>query len=245
MTGAPLPDGADAVVMVEHTERSGDRVNMSTLTQPRGKFQRAGHRKRGKAAPFSPRASRLGFRRNRAAGDGRPRVCHRLSDVRASRFCRPAMRSSRPATQPATISDPQFERLVDGRASRQGRRRSRTFCPSRATTTNRRADLLNKAWRHDLLLLSGGVSAGKYDIVERVLADLGAQFFFDRVLIQPGQPLVFGTARGKFFFGLPGNPASTMVTFEVFARAAWNFWVARRKLRCLCCKRSLSKDVQP
>ena len=53
-----------------------------------------------------------------------------------------------------------------------------------------------------------------------MLADLGAEFFFDRVLIQPGQPLVFGTARGKFFFGLPGNPASTMVTFEVFARAA-------------------------
>jgi molybdopterin molybdotransferase len=56
--------------------------------------------------------------------------------------------------------------------------------------------------------------------VERVLADLGAEFFFDRVLIQPGQPLVFGRVRGKFFFGLPGNPASTMVTFELFARAA-------------------------
>ena len=63
----------------------------------------------------------------------------------------------------------------------------------------------------DLLLLSGGVSAGKYDIVEQVLAGLGAEFFFDRVLIQPGQPLVFGRARGKFFFGLPGNPSSTMV----------------------------------
>ena len=50
--------------------------------------------------------------------------------------------------------------------------------------------------------------------------DLGAKFFFDRVLIQPGQPLVFGQARGKFFFGLPGNPSSTMVTFEIFARAA-------------------------
>jgi molybdopterin molybdotransferase len=71
-----------------------------------------------------------------------------------------------------------------------------------------------------LLLLSGGVSAGKYDIVERVLADLGAEFVFDRVLIQPGQPLVFGRAAGKFFFGLPGNPASTIVTFEIFARAA-------------------------
>jgi molybdopterin molybdotransferase len=81
----------------------------------------------------------------------------------------------------------------------------------------------------DLLLLSGGVSAGKYDIVEKVLADLGAKFFFDQVAIQPGKPLVFGQiepsdksrpAAGKQFFGLPGNPASTMVTFEVFARAA-------------------------
>jgi molybdopterin molybdotransferase len=72
----------------------------------------------------------------------------------------------------------------------------------------------------DVLLLSGGVSAGKYDIVERVLANLGAEFYFDRVAIQPGQPLVFGRVQGKFFFGLPGNPGSTMVTFEVFARTA-------------------------
>jgi len=80
--------------------------------------------------------------------------------------------------------------------------------------------LIERGLESDLLLLSGGVSAGKYDIVERVLAELGARFFFDRVLIQPGQPLVFGSAAGRFFFGLPGNPASTMVTFEVFARAA-------------------------
>jgi molybdopterin molybdotransferase len=80
--------------------------------------------------------------------------------------------------------------------------------------------LIEEGLTHDLLLLSGGVSAGKYDIVERVLADCGAEFFFTRVLIQPGQPAVFGMARGTFFFGLPGNPASTMVTFEIFARAA-------------------------
>jgi molybdopterin molybdotransferase len=64
------------------------------------------------------------------------------------------------------------------------------------------------------------VSAGKYDIVERVLAACGAEFYFDRVLIQPGQPLVFGRARDRFFFGLPGNPASTMVTFQLFGRVA-------------------------
>jgi molybdopterin molybdotransferase len=81
-------------------------------------------------------------------------------------------------------------------------------------------ELIERGLASDLLLLSGGVSAGKYDIVERVLADLGAEFYFDRVLIQPGQPLVFGRARETFFFGLPGNPASTMVTFEIFARAA-------------------------
>jgi molybdopterin molybdotransferase len=85
---------------------------------------------------------------------------------------------------------------------------------------NATRELVERGLQYDLLLLSGGVSAGKYDIVERVLADLGAEFFFDRVLIMPGQPLVFGRAQGKFFFGLPGNPASTLVTFEIFARAA-------------------------
>ena len=57
--------------------------------------------------------------------------------------------------------------------------------------------LVDRGLASDLLLLSGGVSAGKYDIVERVLADFGAEFYFDRVLIQPGQPLVFGRAAGK------------------------------------------------
>jgi molybdopterin molybdotransferase len=81
-------------------------------------------------------------------------------------------------------------------------------------------EIIERGLKADLLLLSGGVSAGKYDVVERVLASLDARFYFDRVLIQPGQPLVFGRVREKFFFGLPGNPASTMVTFEIFARAA-------------------------
>jgi molybdopterin molybdotransferase len=82
------------------------------------------------------------------------------------------------------------------------------------------AHLIRQGLGADLLLLSGGVSAGTYDFVEAALEECGARFFFDRVLIQPGQPLVFGEARGKFFFGLPGNPASTMVTFELFGRAA-------------------------
>jgi molybdopterin molybdotransferase len=81
-------------------------------------------------------------------------------------------------------------------------------------------EAIGRGLESDMLLLSGGVSAGKYDIVEKILAEFGAEFFFDRVAIQPGQPIVFGRARGKFFFGLPGNPNSTMVTFELFARSA-------------------------
>jgi molybdopterin molybdotransferase len=72
----------------------------------------------------------------------------------------------------------------------------------------------------DLLLLSGGVSAGKYDLVETVLAELGAEISFDAVAIRPGRPAVFGKCRGKPVFGLPGNPVSTMVTFELFVLPA-------------------------
>jgi molybdopterin molybdotransferase len=70
--------------------------------------------------------------------------------------------------------------------------------------------------REDALVLSGGVSMGKYDLVETVLKDLGAEFYFDAVAIRPGKPAVFGKCQNTFVFGLPGNPVSTMVTFELF-----------------------------
>ena len=92
--------------------------------------------------------------------------------------------------------------------------------PVVADTYRATREAIERGLKHDLLLLSGGVSAGKYDLVEKVLADLKATFYFDRVLIQPGQPLVFGRTNSSFFFGLPGNPVSAMVTFEVFARSA-------------------------
>jgi molybdopterin molybdotransferase len=82
--------------------------------------------------------------------------------------------------------------------------------------------LIRKGLQSDLLLLSGGVSMGKYDLVEEVLEKLGASFVFTGVLIQPGKPVVFGAVttgqKTTPFFGLPGNPVSTMVTFQLFAR---------------------------
>src|SRR5581483_3536920 len=89
-----------------------------------------------------------------------------------------------------------------------------------------------EGFKADLLLLTGGVSMGKYDLNEQVLAEFGAEFFFTGAQIQPGRPIVFGrvpysagagsdagsSSNYKYFFGLPGNPVSTMVCFELFAR---------------------------
>jgi molybdopterin molybdotransferase len=79
---------------------------------------------------------------------------------------------------------------------------------------------IERGLEQDILVLSGGVSMGKYDLVEQVLADLGAEFHYTGVAIRPGRPAVFGTCRGKLVFGLPGNPVSTMVTFELFVLPA-------------------------
>jgi molybdopterin molybdotransferase len=76
--------------------------------------------------------------------------------------------------------------------------------------------IIHSALENDLLLLSGGVSMGKYDLVEEVLLGLGAEFFFTGALIQPGKPIVFGRLGPMYLFGLPGNPVSTMVTFSLF-----------------------------
>jgi molybdopterin molybdotransferase len=83
---------------------------------------------------------------------------------------------------------------------------------------DRLREMTREGLKSDLLLLSGGVSAGKHDLVEKVLGELHAEFYFDGVLIQPGRPVVFGRAANTFFFGLPGNPLSTMVTFELFVQ---------------------------
>jgi len=217
MTGAPLPPGADAVVMLEHVKVSGDRVNVPrTLRLGENISPQACEARRGDVLLEPGR--RLGFADIALlATVGRPRV---------SVFRKPQVAVLATGDEIVDISETPLDHQV-----RNSNAQSLAVQVSRAGGCPRilpvardiyddTRELVEQGLRFDLLLLSGGVSAGKYDIVERVFADVGAEFFFDRVLIQPGQPLVFGKARDKFFFGLPGNPASTMVTFEIFARAA-------------------------
>jgi molybdenum cofactor synthesis domain-containing protein len=76
------------------------------------------------------------------------------------------------------------------------------------------------AQNSDCLILSGGVSVGKYDFTKTALRELGAEIFFERVALRPGKPTVFGKLNGCLIFGLPGNPVSAIVTFNLFVRHA-------------------------
>jgi molybdopterin molybdotransferase len=217
MTGAPLPEGADTVVMIECTNRDGARVRIER-SSPAGDYinPRAAEAQQG--ATIIEAGSRLGYTEIAMAASvglarldvfAKPRVAivatgDEIVPIEATPLpCQ--VRNSNACSLAAQV------RRAGGIAR---------ILPVARDTHKATRDALIRGLASDLLLVSGGVSAGKYDVVEPVLAELGAEFFFDRVLIQPGQPLVFGRARGTFFFGLPGNPSSTMVTFEVFARAA-------------------------
>jgi molybdopterin molybdotransferase len=217
MTGAPIPPGADTVIMVEHTEREGERVRTSR-TQESGTFiNPQGSEAKADDALLGP-GQRLGFAEIALlAAVGRTTV---------QVYRKPSVAILPTGDEIVEVGETPLSHQIRNSNSyslaEQVRRAGGipTMFPVAHDNRNSTRALVEQGLATDLLLLSGGVSAGKYDIVESVLADLGAEFYFDRVAIQPGQPLVFGRARGIFFFGLPGNPASTMVTFEVFARAA-------------------------
>jgi molybdopterin molybdotransferase len=217
MTGAPLPSGADAVVMVEHTTRSGNSVRIEGSIHAGENFSPRGCEAQQGETILAP-GRKLGFAEIAALAMvgrecvevyRRPRVAIVPTGdeiVEAGQTPKPfQIRNSNALSLAAQVT---------------GAGGIPVILPVARDTYDSTRGAIEQGLDADLLLLSGGVSAGKYDIVERVLADLGAEFFFDRVKIQPGQPLVYGTVRAKQFFGLPGNPASTMVTFEVFARAA-------------------------
>jgi molybdopterin molybdotransferase len=105
-------------------------------------------------------------------------------------------------------------------------------------------ELIQEGLKADMLLLSGGVSMGKFDLVEQALKSLGAQFFFTGAMIQPGKPVVFGEVGSVAFFGLPGNPVSVMVTFELFTKQVLEALSGAEPLRLKSAKAKLRKDFK-
>ncbi len=219
MTGAPLPPGADAVVMIEHT----DRLDAQTVSIKRAVAARENFVPRGSEIPAASAAFPAGRRLDPAAvallaslGCARPHVVFRpkvaivttgdelvelhqlpgIAQIRNSNLHSIAAQVRQAGAVPVMLPIARDDRAA------------------------LRARLSEGIAQADVVLASGGVSMGKYDFVEPVLAEMGGRIVFDAVDIRPGRPLVFGVIGGKPFFGLPGNPLSTLVTFRLFVRPA-------------------------
>ncbi len=217
MTGAPLPEGADAVIMVEHVKRDGGIITTGREVSP-GDFINSPRSECRAGERLLEAGERLDFASiGVLATAGVPQIA--VYEQPRVAIIGTGDELVEPGEVPAIhqIRNSNSYSLAAQVAAGGG---LPVIAPIARDNDKDSRDIIESGLRSDLLLISGGVSAGKYDIVEKVLADLGAEFYFDRVLIQPGQPVVFGKVRETFFFGLPGNPASTMVTFEIFAKAA-------------------------
>ena len=215
-TGAPVPRGADAVQKVEVTETDGHYVTIKeTITPglfvtPRASEVSAGElvAERGRAIGAAEMAVLASFGYVRVKVGRSPRVAiistgSELVDVSAKPTAA-QIRNSNSYTLAAYAL--RAGAIVDNLGTVED------------TPEATREALVKAAEGRDLVITSGGVSMGDYDLVKAALKEVGARIYFDKVSIRPGKPTVFARRGQTFFFGLPGNPVSTSVTFNVFAR---------------------------
>jgi molybdopterin molybdotransferase len=214
MTGAPLPEGADTVVPVEETRNADGNVQILLAVPTGGNIRRAGE--------------------DVAAGekvleDGTVlRAAHAgmLASVRRSTiyvYQRPRVAILSTGDELLEIDDPGQEgKIINSNSySIAGQVLECGGLPLLlGIARDRREELAGKMKEGlvaDILITTGGVSVGDYDLVKALLKELG-QMNFWKVAMRPGQPLAFGLMAGKPVFGLPGNPVSCMVSFEQFVR---------------------------
>ena len=218
MTGAPLPDGADAVVMVEDSERiGGDRVRLSRSVPVGASIRRAGD------------DVRVGDRLFEQGTVVTPAVAAVLASVNAARV------TVWPRVRVAVLSTGD-ELVADGSLLAPGEIRESNKTMLAALLADTGCDVvdlgvvrddaaqLERALRSaaadcDAIVSSGGVSMGDYDVVKAVLGSI-ADMTWMQIAIKPAKPFAFGRLDGVPVFGLPGNPVSSLVSFELLARPA-------------------------
>lgn len=213
MTGAAVPSGADAVVMIEHTKRDGDEVRFERAAVTGQNFVPRGSEARAGQTLLTP-GMKLGYAELALAAQVG------AAELKCAQKPRVAILSTGDEIVPVDSIPGRFQIRNSNSVSLAAQVRLAGGKPVLlGNAMDREDDLSSKIRRglqEDLLVLSGGVSMGKYDLVEKVLRELETEFYFDEVAIRPGRPAVFGRCGEKFVFGLPGNPVSTMVTFELF-----------------------------
>ena len=226
MTGAPIPEGADAVVMVEQSQWLGGpgagrvRLEMTGLASGRNIMRRAAsiaHGDRVLTAGHQLRAIEIGI----LAEVGRVHV-------EAIPMPRVAVLSTgNELVPPPIVPGPGHIRNSNGPMLVAAAAQAGAVGYELGIARDEPAVLrerMSEGLQFDVLVISGGVSAGVLDLVPGVLAELGVEQVFHKIRLKPGKPLWFGVQQAdggdKLVFGLPGNPVSSLICFELFVRPA-------------------------
>ena len=215
-TGAPMPTGADAVVMQEETQREGDFVLVRTKQISEGDFVRQAGADLAVGQQIIKRGDRL-----------RPATLALL----ASQGIRSVSVGKRAQVAIVTTGD---ELVAPGKKLSAGQIFESNGVMLVALAAKADTELsmrrhcrddfdalcgaLRDATQHDAAIISGGVSVGERDLVREALKEIGAEIDLWRVAVKPGKPFLFGKRDQCRIFGLPGNPVSTFVTFLIFVR---------------------------
>src|SRR6267378_4237245 len=216
-TGAPMPAGADAVVMQEDITRDGDEivvnvdVDLGEFVRKRGCDLGEGQKiiakgERIRATTLALIASQ-GFAEVMVGGEVRAAIISTGDEL-----AKPGEK-----IQPGQIYDSNSF-LLQSLVKRSGAAVASAENCSDDSDSLRKA--IQSAAKNEILIVSGGVSVGEHDLVQSTLRDLGAKIDIWRVAIKPGKPFLFGQLGRCFVFGLPGNPVSAFVTFLQFVRPA-------------------------
>jgi molybdopterin molybdotransferase len=218
MTGAKIPEGCDAVIQQEWAEaKGGDSVTFTKTVQPGHNIRRAGADIRAGTTVLS-RGRRL---RPQEIG-----VLASLGEEFVSVFRRPSVAILPTGNEVTALGKTLLPgRVRNSNAYTLGALVRELECDAvqldiAADTAGELNAGIQKGMREDILVTTGGVSVGKYDLVKEALESLGLEVLFWKVNIKPGMPLLFGLLNGKPVFALPGNPVSTMVTFLQFVKPA-------------------------
>jgi molybdopterin molybdotransferase len=241
MTGAPIPAGGDTVVPVEETRKEGSGVLIFKVVEKGDCIRKAGEDvKRGDRVIWAGdpvRPAEVGMlasvKRSFVSVYQRPQVAilctgDELVDV-DEELVDPKIVSSNSYTLAAQVRDCGAIPIQLGIAR------------------DRKEDIeakLRQGLRADVLISSAGVSVGDYDFVKEVLLDLGVEMVFWKVAMKPGKPLAFGALAGKPVFGLPGNPVSSMVSFEQFVRPSLLKIMGHRRLTRPVIEAILKEDIR-
>lgn len=217
MTGAPLPQGADAVIEVEATEAAGDRVLVRREVVPGENVRLA-----GEDVPQGTEVLAVGDR----VGPAEIGLAASLGFPTLHVHRRPRVAIVATGSELVEV----HEAIGPGQIRNSNSYSMEAQCRELDVTVERlgiapdeyeaTAALLKTGLSYDVLITSGGVSVGEFDFVKEVQDDLGVERRLWRVAMKPGKPLAFGVKDGCLVFGVPGNPVAAMVSFELFIRPA-------------------------